>query len=115
MSTHDEDRRRLDELARDIEELRRRHERRERRSDHPQARASQLVMRLLTDLGAGLIAGVLLGWGIDRWLDTKPWGIIVGSVLGLAAGVRNVLRTADAVARHSFLDSEKTSESEKDS
>ena len=100
MTTRDDDRRRLDELARDIEELRRRHERRrERRDDNPHARASQLVMRLLTDLGAGLIAGVLLGWGIDRWLDSRPWGIIVGSLLGLAAGVRNVLRTADSISR----------------
>jgi len=56
-------------------------------------------MRLLTDLAAGLIAGVLLGWGIDTWLHSKPWGIVIGSLLGLAAGVRNVLRTADAVSR----------------
>ena len=99
MTTSDNDRRRLDELARDIEALRQRHERGESRGENPHASASHLVMRLLTDLGAGLIAGVLLGWGIDHWLGSKPWGVIVGSLLGLAAGVRNVLRTADMATR----------------
>ena len=99
MTANDEDRRRLERLARDLEELRRRREPRSGRREPPHAAASHLVMRLLTDLAAGLIAGVLLGWGIDRWLETKPWGVVVGSLLGLAAGVRNVLRTADSVSR----------------
>ena len=100
MTTQDDDHRRLHEFARELEELRRRHESEARQPrENPHARASHLVMRLLTDLGAGLIAGVLLGWGLDRWLGSRPWGIIGGSLLGLAAGVRNVLRTADSVSR----------------
>ena len=99
MSTNEEDRKRLLELERELQELRTRQEAGNKPgSTNPHARASQLVMRLLTDLGAGLAAGVLMGWGIDKWLETAPWGIIVGSLLGLAAGVRNVLHTADSVA-----------------
>ncbi len=99
MTALDEDRKRLERLERELAELRRRKEGNHRRRDNPHAAASHLVLRLLTDLGAGLIAGVLLGWSIDRWLETNPWGIVLGSLLGLAAGVRNVLRTADSVSR----------------
>ena len=101
MTSPDEDRKRLQELEQDLRELRQRRQQAQRhgRRENPHAAASHLVMRLLTDLGAGLIAGILLGWAIDRWLETKPWGIIIGSLLGLAAGVRNVLRTAESVSR----------------
>ncbi len=99
MTAGDEDRRRLRQLAQDLEKLRRRGEPERKRRRNPHAAASHLVMRLLTDLAAGLIAGLLLGWSIDAWLQSKPWGIVIGSLLGLAAGVRNVLRTADSVSR----------------
>jgi ATP synthase protein I len=105
----DPDRIRLDRLAHELEQLRR-----QQRGDdqpqrqHPHAAASHLVLRLLTDLIAGLIAGLLLGWGLDTWLQTTPWGIVAGSLLGLAAGVRNVLRTADAVSRKPPDDPQKT-------
>ena len=99
MTTRDEDRKRLQKLEHELAELRRQREERREPRENPHAAASHLVMRLLTDLGAGLVAGVLLGWGLDKWLHTNPWGIVLGSLLGLAAGVRNVLRTADSVSR----------------
>ena len=37
-----------------------------------------------------------LGWAIDRWIGTRPWGMIVLFFLGVAAGMLNVYR---AVAR----------------
>jgi ATP synthase protein I len=51
-------------------------------------------MRLSTEFVAGVIAGALLGWLIDRWLGTSPWGLIVLLMLGFAAGVMNVMRAA---------------------
>ena len=105
MTGPDEERRRLEKLEREIRELRSRQAPERGRRENPHAAASHLVMRLLTDLGAGLVAGVLLGWSIDHWLETNPWGLIAGSLLGLAAGVRNVLRTADSVSRRPPPDS----------
>jgi ATP synthase protein I len=52
-----------------------------------------LGMRLAVDLAAGTAIGVGIGWGLDRWLGTKPWMVIVFSVLGWVAGVMNVYRT----------------------
>jgi hypothetical protein len=56
--------------------------------------------------GAGieLVAAVLIvggvGYGLDlRFWGGHGWGLIVGVVLGLAAGVRNLMRSAQAVER----------------
>ena len=53
-----------------------------------------LAFRLSTDLVAGLIVGGVMGWSIDRWLGTAPWFLIVFFILGIAAGIFNVLKTA---------------------
>ena len=33
-----------------------------------------------------IMAGTLLGWLSDRWLDTDPWLLVVGIVLGSVNG-----------------------------
>ena len=55
-----------------------------------------LAFTLATDLVGGLIGGALIGWGIDSWLHTAPWGLIVFFFVGAAAGMWNVYRTAHA-------------------
>jgi ATP synthase protein I len=47
-----------------------------------------------TDLVAGIAVGVVIGWVLDRWLGTTPWLLLVFFVLGSAAGITNVMRTA---------------------
>ncbi len=53
-----------------------------------------IAMRLSTEFVAGVLAGGLLGWGCDRLLGTKPWGLIVLLVLGFGAGIYNVMRVS---------------------
>jgi len=50
--------------------------------------------RLSTELVAGVLVGAFLGWLLDRWLGISPWGLIVFLLLGFAAGVLNVMRSA---------------------
>ena len=33
-----------------------------------------------------IMAGALLGWLADRWLDTDPWLVVTGIVLGSVSG-----------------------------
>jgi ATP synthase protein I len=58
--------------------------------------------RLSSELVAGVVVGAGLGWIIDRWLGISPWGLIVFLLLGFAAGVLNVMRSAGVVAGTAF-------------
>src|ERR1700739_3302232 len=54
--------------------------------------------RLSSELVAGVVVGAGLGWLIDRWLGVSPWGLMVFLLLGFAAGVLNVMRSAGLIA-----------------
>jgi ATP synthase protein I len=53
--------------------------------------------RLSAELVAGVLFGAAIGWLLDRWLGISPWGMIVFLLLGFAAGVLNVVRSAGVV------------------
>lgn len=51
------------------------------------------AVRIGTELLASLIVGGGLGWVADTYLfQTEPWGLVIGLVLGAAAGIRNAYR-----------------------
>ena len=58
------------------------------------ASAMARAFRISSEFIAGVIAGGGLGWLIDYGLGTSPWGLIVFLMLGFAAGVFNVVRSA---------------------
>lgn len=57
------------------------------------------AMRLSTEFIAGVLAGGILGWIFDRYLGTKPWGLIVLLMLGFATGVYNVMRVSGSLPK----------------
>lgn len=61
--------------------------------------------RLSSELVAGVLVGAGLGWLLDRWLGISPWGLIIFLLLGFAAGVLNVMRSAGLVAGAALDDS----------
>ena len=54
-------------------------------------------LRAGIELLAGLCVGLALGWVADRYIGTRPWGLIVGFLLGSAAGVVNVFRAVQGL------------------
>ena len=52
----------------------------------------------LSGLGVELVGAVggftLIGWLWDRYHETSPWGVVLGSVLGLVGGMYNLIRQA---------------------
>ena len=51
-----------------------------------------LAYRIATELVAAVGVGGLIGYGLDRWLETRPWCMIVFTLLGFVAGMLNVFR-----------------------
>lgn len=49
-------------------------------------------MRILSDLFGIPFGSALIGWLIDRWLETAPWVMLAMLFLGFGIAVRNVLR-----------------------
>ena len=43
-------------------------------------------------LFAAVVGGLIVGWLLDRWLGTGPWLLVVGLVLGAAAGFYEFIR-----------------------
>lgn len=44
--------------------------------------------------GTEIVAGVLLGWLVDRYFGTQPWGVVIGSLLGIAVAFLDLTRKA---------------------
>jgi len=51
------------------------------------------------ELAASVAGMIVLGWLIDSWFGSKPWGVVGGAVLGLIGGFLNFLRTATSEMR----------------
>lgn len=58
---------------------------------HSQAHAA---WRMVTELVAGLAIGFGIGYGLDALFGTRPLFLVLFILLGFAAGVRVMLRTA---------------------
>jgi ATP synthase protein I len=59
-------------------------------------------LRLSAEFVAGILVGAALGWLLDWWLGTSPWGMIVFLLFGFAAGVLNMMRAAGVVPPNSL-------------
>ncbi len=69
------------------------------RPDGSRGRLLADVMSFGWVLPAAIAAGAGLGWLLDRLLGSFPVATAVLGLLGLAAGLRSILREADALAR----------------
>ena len=57
------------------------------------------AFKLGTELIAAVGVGTIIGFILDSWFDTKPWLIIIFFFLGAAAGLLNVIRTANQMQK----------------
>jgi len=52
------------------------------------ANISSLAMMLPSSIAIGL----LLGYWLDKWLGTKPWLMMIFTLLGVASGLLSLIR-----------------------
>jgi ATP synthase protein I len=61
--------------------------------------AMSLGLRAASEFAAAIVVGGLIGWQFDQWLGTKPGFLIAFFLLGVAAGVWNVIRVTSPLSR----------------
>jgi ATP synthase protein I len=56
------------------------------------------AIKISSEFVAGIIAGALVGYLVDKLAGTSPWGMIFFLLLGFCAAVLNVMRALGVVA-----------------
>ena len=57
------------------------------------------AFKLSTELVSAVAVGTIIGFILDSWFDTKPWLIVIFFFLGAAAGMLNVIRSANRMQK----------------
>ena len=71
----------------------------ETRLSHEMAgqKAASQAWRIIADLLGGVFAGLALGYVVDRFAGTNPWGLITGVLLGFALSIWMARQTANRI------------------
>ncbi|MGQ3487393.1 AtpZ/AtpI family protein [uncultured Roseovarius sp.] len=65
---------------------------------------AQLAWRMVIELVAGLLIGFGIGYGLDRLFGTIPIFLVLFTLLGLAAGVKTMMRSAQEIQREKLAE-----------
>src|ERR1044071_1285124 len=60
-------------------------------------RGAGLGFRIGIEFVVAIVIATGLGWALDRWLGTRPWGTIVLFFLGVGAGMVSVYRAVAGI------------------
>ncbi len=63
---------------------------------------AQLAWRMVIELVAGLGIGFGMGYGLDLLFGTLPVFLVLFTLLGLAAGIKTMMRSAEEIQRRSM-------------
>lgn len=91
------DGKRLEALEAKLNALRARHD--PKPAPAGQVTQSHAAWRMVTELVVGLLMGLGIGYGLDSLAGTRPMFLVVFALLGFAAGVRVMMRTAAEIGQ----------------
>ena len=66
--------------------------------DRETNRKSGLAYAAAFSLFSAVVAGLIAGWLLDRWLGTQPWLLIAGIVLGAVVGFYQFIRVSSKLS-----------------
>ena len=66
----------------------------ERNKEGSNAASLGKALKISTELVAAVVVGSIIGFLLDGWFDTKPLLTICFFIMGVAAGILNVIRSA---------------------
>ena len=76
-----------------------------KRARSPKPRADQqlsqanMAWRMVIEMVSGLGIGFGIGYGLDALLGTQPWLMVLFTLLGLAAGIKVMIRSAQEMQK----------------
>jgi|TARA_B100001540_G_scaffold314772_1_gene340442 ATP synthase protein I len=53
-----------------------------------------VAFKLSTELVSAVAVGTIIGFILDNWFGTKPWLILIFFLVGIVAGISNVIKSA---------------------
>ncbi|MDD9841320.1 MAG: AtpZ/AtpI family protein [Alphaproteobacteria bacterium] len=71
-----------------------------------------MAYRLSVELVVGVSVGGFIGWWLDKWFATAPIFFLLMLILGMVAGILNVIRAARAMQDKVQLDDESQNQSQ---
>ena len=75
--------------ARDEREARKR---RDEQADGTSLSAGGYALRYGAEFVANVFVGGFIGFWIDKFAGSEPWGLLIGGTLGFVAGIRAIMR-----------------------
>ncbi len=69
---------------------------------HPESeveanRKSGLAYGAVTTLIGAILLFLAIGWGVDKYFQTAPWGIVIGIILGSVLGFYQFIRVTSQI------------------
>jgi len=66
----------------------------EKKNNGSNAASLGKALKISTELVAAVFIGTIIGFLLDNWFDTKPMLTICFFLIGVAAGIKNVFKSA---------------------
>ncbi len=87
---------RIDALDKRLQAAKEREDERSRTAAGAETDANyRMGNRVLAELLGGIGGGAFIGWVIDHFAGTSPWGLLVVMFLGIFVAFRNILRISN--------------------
>ena len=61
-------------------------------SDGSEQSKLALTFMVVTLFSSNILGGIVVGYLLDRWLNTSPWMVVTGIVLGLTSAIIGLVR-----------------------
>ncbi len=68
-------------------------------SDRPEPSKLALALSVGSIISSNIIGGIVVGYFLDRWLQTDPWMVVVGLVLGTTSAFIGLYRIMNRLNR----------------
>jgi len=68
-------------------------------SDESEQSKLALTLTVVTLFSSNILGGIIIGYLLDRWLNTGPWMVVTGIVLGLTSAVIGLVRVLNRLNR----------------